>query len=565
VKNRQLDEARRQLDMAMTNMSQGLCFYDGAQRLIVCNRRYGELYGLPDTMMQPGVSLEAITLHCCDRGGLMDFTREEYLMSRAAIARAGAPHHSVIQMADGRSIAIQQQPMPDGGWVATHEDITERRRAEAQISFLARHDALTGLPNRSLLREQIGQARLNAGRGSSFALLFLDLDRFKAVNDTLGHAVGDDLLRAVTTRLLATKRDGDTVARLGGDEFVVLQLGIKSAEDAAVLSERIIKTVGAPYTLGVNEVVIGVSIGVDMALSDRATADDLLKNADMALYIAKGEGRGTYRFFEPEMDAAMQNRHALERDLRCAMTRGEFELYYQPIVDIGSGQASGFEALLRWNHPERGLVLPEDFVGIAEECGLIIPIGQWVIEQAVKQAALWPERLHLCVNLSPVQFRAASLVDVVDDALVASGLAPGRLHLEITENVLLQSNERNTAVMHRLRALGARVVMDDFGVGNSSLSYLRNFPFDGVKIDRSFIEDLTADADAIYFVRAVIGLCRNLGITLTAEGVESADQLAVLVAEGCTAFQGFLFSRPRPVSQLVALTGGARLVAQAEA
>jgi diguanylate cyclase (GGDEF)-like protein len=564
LKNRQLDEARGQLDMAMTNMSQGLCFFDGAQRLIVCNRRYGEIYGLTDALMQPGVSLEAIIRHCCDQGGLADFTREEYLMSRAAIARARAPHHSVIQMADGRSLAIQQQPMPDGGWVATHEDITERRRAEEQINFLARHDALTGLPNRSLLRERIGQARVNAGRGAPFALLFLDLDRFKAVNDTLGHAVGDELLRAVTTRLLATVRDGDTVARLGGDEFVVLQTGIKSAEDTALLAERIIRDVGAPYTLGANEVVIGVSIGVDMALNDRVTADDLLKNADMALYISKGEGRGTYRFFEPEMNAAMQNRHALERDLRCAMTRGEFELYYQPIVDIVSGQANGFEALLRWNHPERGLVLPEDFVGVAEECGLIIPIGQWVIEQATKQAALWPARLHLCVNLSPVQFRAADLVDVVKDALAVSGLAPERLQLEITESVLLQSNERNVSVMHRLRGLGARVVMDDFGVGNSSLSYLRNFPFDGVKIDRSFIEDLTTDPDAVYFVRAVIALCRNLEITLTAEGVETAEQLAMLVAEGCTAFQGFLFSRPRPVSQLAALTGGARLVAQPE-
>jgi diguanylate cyclase (GGDEF)-like protein len=472
------------------------------------------------------------------------------MMSRAAIARSGEPHQSVIVTGDGRTIAIQQHPMPDGGWVATHEDITERRRAEEKISFLARHDALTGLPNRSLLMERIGEARVGALRGTRFAVLFLDLDRFKAVNDTLGHAVGDELLRSVAARLLAQVREGDTVARLGGDEFVVLQANLTNPAAAAVLSERIIKAVAAPYTIAGHEVAIGVSIGVDIATNDHASPDELLKNADMALYISKGEGRGTFRFFEPTMDAAVQNRHALERDLRCAMARGEFELYYQPIVGARSGEIRGFETLLRWNHPSRGLVLPNDFISVAEECGLIIELGEWVIRQACLQAARWPDHIHLAVNLSPVQFRAANLVDIVRDSLTAAGLPADRLELEITETVLLQGSQRNVAVMHQLRASGIGIVMDDFGVGYSSLSYLRRFPFNRVKIDQSFVRDLTTREDAIFIVRAIVGLCRNLGIRTTAEGIENTEQRDILLAEGCTELQGYLFSPPQPAASL---------------
>jgi diguanylate cyclase (GGDEF)-like protein len=550
LKNAQLDEARGQLDMAMSNISQGLCFYDGNQRLIVCNRRYGEIYHLPSHVMRPGVSLSEIVDHCYAAGGTVDFSREDYMMSRAAIARSGEPHQSVIVTGDGRTIAIQQHPMPDGGWVATHEDITERRRAEEKISFLARHDALTGLPNRSLLMERIGEARVGALRGTRFAVLFLDLDRFKAVNDTLGHAVGDELLRSVAARLLAQVREGDTVARLGGDEFVVLQANLTNPAAAAVLSERIIKAVAAPYTIAGHEVAIGVSIGVDIATNDHASPDELLKNADMALYISKGEGRGTFRFFEPTMDAAVQNRHALERDLRCAMARGEFELYYQPIVGARSGEIRGFETLLRWNHPSRGLVLPNDFISVAEECGLIIELGEWVIRQACLQAARWPDHIHLAVNLSPVQFRAANLVDIVRDSLTAAGLPADRLELEITETVLLQGSQRNVAVMHQLRASGIGIVMDDFGVGYSSLSYLRRFPFNRVKIDQSFVRDLTTREDAIFIVRAIVGLCRNLGIRTTAEGIENTEQRDILLAEGCTELQGYLFSPPQPAASL---------------
>jgi diguanylate cyclase (GGDEF)-like protein len=447
--------------------------------------------------------------------------------------------------------------MPDGGWLATHEDITERRRAEARIAFLAQHDALTGLPNRSLLQARIGEACTRAARGVKFAVLFLDLDRFKAVNDTLGHGAGDELLREVALRLLATVREGDMVARLGGDEFVILQSGVQDAEDSAALAERVMRSVSAPYMIGGTEVVIGVSIGIDIATAGHVSAVELLKNADLALYLSKGEGRGTFRFFQPDMDAAVQNRHTLERDLRCAMRRGEFELYYQPIALTRSARICGFEALLRWNHPVRGMIGPGDFIVAAEESGLIIPIGEWVIGQACQQAAHWPEHLHVSVNLSAVQFRAANLVDVVRDQLEASGLAPGRLRLEITETVLLHSNERNLAVLHQLRSIGVGIVMDDFGIGYSSLSYLRQFPFDGIKIDRSFINDLGVRADAIYLVRAIIGLCRDLGMRSTAEGVETAAQLKMLRTEGCTELQGYLFSRPLPVSRLAGMLGSA--------
>jgi diguanylate cyclase (GGDEF)-like protein len=560
AKNAELDEARTQLDAAMSNMSQGLCLYDGAQRLILCNRRYGEMYHLPPAAMRRGTTLAEVVDHCYAAGGCTSFARQDYLISRAAITRSREPRQSVIEMADGRTIAIQQQPMPDGGWLATHEDITERRRAEERIAFLAQHDALTGLANRSLLQLRIGEACGRIGRGARFAVLFLDLDRFKAVNDTLGHGAGDELLRAVAARLLATVRESDMVVRLGGDEFVILQASMNVAEDCAALAERVIRSVGSPYTIGANEVVIGVSIGIDIATDQRVTPDDLLKNADMALYIAKGEGRGTYRFFQPDMDAAVQTRHTLERDLRCAMTRGEFELYYQPIVTRSSGKIGGFEALLRWNHPVRGVVGPGDFIVVAEECGIIIPLGEWVIARACQEAARWPDHFHIAVNLSAVQFRAANLVDMVRENLEASGVAHGRLRLEITETVLLHSNERNMAVLHQLRSLGVGIVMDDFGVGYSSLSYLRQFPFDGVKIDRSFIHDLGSRADAVYLVRAIVGLCRDLGIRSTAEGVETAAQAEILRMEGCTELQGYLFGRPTPASGLAGMLGGASLI-----
>jgi diguanylate cyclase (GGDEF)-like protein len=555
--NAQLDEAHKQLDLAISNMSQGLSLYDKDRRLILCNRRYGEIYRLPPAAMQPGVTLSEVIAYSRAAGCSPVPEHGDYLMSRLALLRSGQPNRSVIELTDGRTIAIQQQPMPGGGALATHEDITERRRADDRIAFLAQHDALTGLPNRSLLLLRIGEARTRAARGIRFAILLLDLDRFKEVNDTLGHGAGDELLSAVAARLLATVREDDTVARLGGDEFVILQANMQSVEECATLADRIVKAIGVPYTIGANEVVIGASIGIDIAADGTVSPDDLLKNADMAMYISKREGGGTFRFFQPEMDAAVQNRQALARDLRGAMAHDEFELYYQPIITTRSGRISGFEALLRWNHPSRGFVEPDDFIVAAEECGVIIPLGEWVIERTCREAARWPDDLHVSVNLSAEQFRAANLVEMVRDQLSATGLAPGRLRLEITETVLLHSTARNVAVLHQLRSLGVGILMDDFGVGYSSLSYLRQFPFDGVKIDRSFVTDLATRANAVYLVRAIVGLCRDLGIRSIAEGVETAAQLAILRAEGCSELQGYLFSGPRPAAHLATMMGSA--------
>jgi diguanylate cyclase (GGDEF)-like protein len=557
VRNTQLDEARRQLDVAISNISQGICLFDGQQRLLVCNKRFGEIYGLASGVTEPGVSFSEILDHWFAAGdGPANLPRQDLLTSQDAILRGTERQHSSFTMKDGRTVTIEQQPLPDGGWVSTHEDITSRRLAEERISYLAKHDMLTGLPNRSMLLERINEARPGAGRGQCFALMFLDLDRFKSVNDTLGHAAGDELLQSVASRLRETVREGDTVARLGGDEFVVLQANVRTPGQAANLAERIIGVVAEPYEIGVNEVVIGVSIGIDIAATDRISAEILMKNADMALYIAKGEGRGMFRFFEPDMDANVQNRHALERDLRCALERGEFMLYYQPIVTAPSGRPHGYEALLRWNHPVRGLVAPRDFIPMAEETGLIIPIGEWVVRQACRDAAHWRADMHVSVNLSPIQFRSINLVDMVRDAMAEAGLPAGRLELEITESVLLHSNHRNLAVMHEFHASGIGIVMDDFGVGYSSLNYLRQFPFARIKIDRCFVQDLGIRRDAVCVVRAILGLCRDLDIRTIAEGVETEEQMAILLAEGCTDMQGYLFSRPKPAALIDALSGG---------
>jgi diguanylate cyclase (GGDEF)-like protein len=559
IANVHLDVARRHLDVVFSNVSQGLCLFNASHKLIVCNRRYREIYMLPPGAAEPGVSLSEIINHCYAARGIFAEARAELLHSFTLTARSGTPRQSLLEMTDGRTIAIRQQPMPDGGWVATHEDITERRQAEAKIAYLARHDVLTGLPNRSLFEERIAQAMAGAARGAEFAVLFLDLDRFKAVNDTLGHQAGDALLRSVAARLLASVRDIDTVARLGGDEFVILQVGLESPADAADLAQRIIDVVAKPYDLNGQTAEIGVSIGVEISAQEPASADTLIKNADLALYMAKSEGRGIFRFFEPEMDARTQNRYALERDLRHALEHGEFEIYYQPIVDLRSRQVCAYEGLLRWHHPVRGLVQPGDFIAAAEDCGLIVPIGAWVLRTVCARAAAWPAHIHAAVNLSPIQFRAAQLFTIVRDALSASGLPPTRLELEITETILLDSQESTMSVLHELRALGVSIVMDDFGIGYSSLSYLRRFAFDKIKIDQSFVADITKRNDALYIVRAITTLCRNMNIRTTVEGVETAEQLDILVEEGCSEAQGYYFGEPKP-AHLCALPKGKEAV-----
>jgi diguanylate cyclase (GGDEF)-like protein len=433
------------------------------------------------------------------------------------------------------------------------EQTGERARAEAQISHMAHHDALTGLPNRLQFREETVKA-LRAARGDEkLAVLCLDLDHFKAVNDTLGHPVGDSLLQAVGERLKGCLRAGDIVARLGGDEFAIVQSSTDQPVAATALAERIIGAVEDVYEIDGHQVVVGVSVGIAISPDDGDDPDQLLKSADMALYRSKSDGRGIYRFFEPEMDAKMQARRAMELDLRKALVNNEFEVHYQPLVNLEQNIVCGFEALLRWHHPTKGTIPPNDFIPLAEEIGAIGAIGAWVLKQACREAKSWPPAIKVAVNLSPAQFKSRTLVLDVISALGDSGLAPQRLELEITETVMLQDTDATLETLHQLRELGVRISMDDFGTGYSSLSYLRKFPFDKIKIDQSFIRELSDSDESMAIIRAVTGLGLSFGMSTTAEGVETKEQLRRLRDEGCTEVQGYLLSPPKPAAEVAGM------------
>ncbi|WP_165184799.1 putative bifunctional diguanylate cyclase/phosphodiesterase [Caulobacter soli] len=455
-----------------------------------------------------------------------------------------------------KKIAI---PGPDGQAeyiLAVSEDIAERKRAEAQIARLAHYDPLTDLPNRLLFQKDLSAALSRASRREDLvAVHCIDLDRFKTVNDTLGHPIGDALLKTAAERLRACVREGDTVARLGGDEFAVVQCGLTDLSGATRLAGRIVEALAETFELQGHQVMIGGSVGVAVSPNDGSDSDELLKKADMALYRAKADGRGAFHFFERAMDEALQARRALELDLRVALAEGQFELYYQPLFSLGADRVMGCEALLRWNHPTRGMVSPGDFIPIAEEIGLINPLGEWVLREACREAAGWPDHVRLAVNLSPAQFRDKHLVGIVVSALAVSGLPAERLELEITESVLLQDSVGNMSILHDLKALGVRISMDDFGTGYSSLSYLRSFPFDKIKIDQTFVRDILDDADALAIIKAVLDLGASLGITTTAEGVESAEQLDELRRQGCGEIQGYFISRPKPAAEIAAMLG----------
>ncbi|MBR0869857.1 EAL domain-containing protein [Bradyrhizobium tropiciagri] len=445
-------------------------------------------------------------------------------------------------------------------------DITERKRAEARLAFMAQHDSLTGLPNRNLLRQQMDEMLQHTRRSTDkVAVLMLGLDNFKAVNDTLGHGIGDKLLRGVAKRLRSTLRDEDALARLNSDEFTIVQAGVTRPEDVVLLARRILEAISEPHLLDGHSVVIGASIGIAMSPGDGEDSEKLLKSADMALSRAKSEFRGTFSFFEAEMDARAQSRRKIELDLRDAIQNEILRPYYQPLVDLSSGRITGFEALVRWPHPERGMISPGEFIPVAEETGLINALGGLMLHRACMDAAQWPDDVRVAVNLSPLQFRSGNLLSVVTDALRQSGLPARRLELEITETLLLEKSSQVLATLHALRALGVRMSMDDFGTGYSSLSYLRSFPFDKIKIDQSFVRDLGANPDAQAIVRSIVSLGIGLGVTITAEGVETESELSCLRAEGCHEGQGFLFSRARPnaevVSLLLAQCGATALVA----
>ena len=550
----QAELERERLDAAVSNMPIGLCMFDSMQRLIISNKQYAEIYGMPPELTKPGTSLREI-LEDRIRAGIFNATDPERILQNLIKQVTGERSSlNLIELKDGRTLSIAHQAMAGGGWVATHEDVTERRQAEARIRHMSRHDALTDLPNRIMFKERLEDALKRVPRGESIAVLCLDLDNFKSVNDTLGHPIGDVLLESVAERLRASVRENDTIARLGGDEFAMVQVGAEQPAGATALAQRVIEALSTPYDIEGHQVVIGASVGIAVAPLDGSDADQLQKNGDMALYRAKSEGRGTYRFFETEMDARMQTRRALELDLRKAVLRDEFELYYQPLVDLHTNEITTLEALLRWHHPTRGLVPPIEFIPLAEEIGLIVPIGEWVLRRACLAAMSWPgNNIRVAVNLSPVQFKSKRLLESVVNALAVSKLPANRLELEITEGVLLMEHASTLATLHQLRALGARIAMDDFGTGYSSLSYLHSFPFDKIKIDRSFISNITTEQNSVAIVRAVTGLSASLGMATTAEGVETREQLDRVRAEGCTEVQGFLLSAAKPAGEILAI------------
>jgi diguanylate cyclase (GGDEF)-like protein len=523
--------------------------FDGDANLVVCNDRYIEMYGLSRAVVVPGANLRAILQHRKESGSFAG-DPDVYLKELYATIAKGDVQTQLVQSGDGRTISIANRAMANGGWVATHEDISERTRAEERIRHMARHDSLTGLPNRAAFRDEMEQALKRARRGQMLATMCLDLDHFKNVNDTLGHLVGDKLLCAVAARLKDVVRETDTIARLGGDEFAVLQVGLDKPEAASSFAQRIITAINQPYDLEGHQVVVSTSVGIAIAPNDGSTTEQLLRNADMALYRAKSDGRSMFRYFEAEMDQQLQARRSLEIDLRNAVQNGEFQLVYQPQVDAITEEITGCEALLRWHSPSRGTVSPGEFIPLAEEIGLIVPIGDWVLKQACCEAAGWPKGVRVAVNLSPAQFKSRSVMQSVINALAVSGLAANRLELEITESVLLHDNEATLATLHQLRSFGIKISMDDFGTGYSSLSYLRSFPFDKIKIDRSFIKDISDKGDCAAIVKAVAGLGKGLGIATTAEGVETIEQLRQVRNEGCTEVQGYYFSAPQPSDSL---------------
>jgi len=538
-----LEQERATLQTAIDNMSQGLVLFDVTEQLVMCNRRYLQLYRLSPDTVQSGCTLREL-LEVQRRSDSFNGDVENYLEDLRSRLRTGYESRGEIELPDGRAIDVVNQPLVGGGWVATHDDVTEQRRKAARTAFLAHHDALTGLANRATISQRIEETAARERRtGEPFTVLLLDLDRFKEVNDTLGHAAGDTLLCEVASRLKGALRETDTLGRLGGDEFVVIQTrAVNPVQSAIAFATRIVELLSKPFIIERQDISIGVSIGIARAPEHASDPANLLKMADLALYQAKSAGRGTYAFFSPDMTLAASERRELETELRHAITGHELEVHYQPIVDAASMKVNAAEALLRWRHPHRGLLSPEKFLPIAEESGLIAQIGRWVLETACRQAASWPEHIKLAVNVSAVQLRKANFDLVVKEALAAARLAPQRLELEISETALVKSMDC-LPLLQKLKELGVTIVLDDFGTGRLTLSQLPMFPFDRIKIDSSFVGNM---AEAYYsaIIDATLTFAKRRRMTTTAEGVETKDQLGLLRQAGVTAVQGYLFERP---------------------
>jgi diguanylate cyclase (GGDEF)-like protein len=546
AKTEELERANMRFDAALNNMTQGLSMYDAEHRLVVANRRFGEIYGLTREQTSPGTTARQILESRIAKGTYSGVAPDDY------IHRVFRESSDIQTLPDGRIISIVRQWQPDGSVLTTHEDVTDRRQNEAKVAFMAHHDLLTGLANRSLFMEKIEEAgaRLRR-RGEAFTVFMLDLDRFKDVNDSLGHPAGDALLKEMAQRLRGSLRETDVLARLGGDEFAILQSGEPDQREAAImLAVRIIELVAKPFELDGGKVSVGTSIGIALAPQDGVDPDELLKKADLALYRTKAAGRNGFNFFNPEMTAAVDARHRLENELRDALAREQFEIHYQLVVDMTTREPRGAEALIRWRHPTKGLVAPDRFIPLAEDTGLIVPLGAWILRKACADAAAWPAHIKLSVNLSPVQFRKGDVFDLILCALVDTGLPPERLEIEITESVLLESESNYRVVLQQLKNIGITIVLDDFGTGYSSLGYLTTFPVDKIKIDKSFTHGLLQRADCAAVVASVLTLARGLDIATTAEGVETEEQCEMLQAAGVNLAQGWLFGRPCPVAEL---------------
>ncbi|MBR0707717.1 bifunctional diguanylate cyclase/phosphodiesterase [Bradyrhizobium liaoningense] len=677
-----IEAERLRLDTALNNMSQGLILYDASGYIVTCNRRYADMFGLSHDVIKPGCHIREAMYHRRERGAFGGDV-EAFCADVMRIVAEGTVSTRIHELPNGRAFQVINTPLAQGGWVATIEeiterrnleqerdrnymflreiidhipsqitvkdartrqyllinrtaeeqfgqsseaiigktprdiypddsarivteddgealltdtglfkdehpwpsltkgmryitstrigirdksgeprylisvveDVTERRRAHEKIAHMAHYDALTDLPNRTLFREQIERELAKAAGGEQFALLYIDVDEFKGINDSLGHHVGDELLKAIATRLRGCLKKGDLIARLGGDEFAVIQTGIRSSADVLSFVTRIYEAIRQPYHCLGHQLSTDASIGIALAPQDGSDLDQLIKNADLAMYGAKAEGRRTHRFFEPEMDASAKARLTMEQDLRQALVNGGFEIHYQPLVDLRSGEISGCEALLRWRHPERGMVSPAEFIPIAEDTGLINELGDWVLRMACNEAATWPTHIRVAVNVSPVQLKCDTLALRIASALAASGLDPRRLELEITEAVLIRDDEAALSILHQLRAIGVRIALDDFGTGYSSLSYLKRFPFDKIKIDRCFVADIAETSGAPVIVQAVVNIAAASSMTTVAEGVETEAQREMLRNLGCTEMQGYLFSAPKPAAEVRKLFG----------
>jgi diguanylate cyclase (GGDEF)-like protein/PAS domain S-box-containing protein len=677
-----LEAERLRLDTALNNMTQGLILYDASGRIVTCNRRYADMFGLSRDLIKPGSHIHEVVSHRKERGSF-DGDVEEFCADVMRVVAEGKVSTRIHQLPNGRAFRIINTPLAQGGWVGTIEeiteqrnleqerdrnytflreiidhipsqitvkdartrqyllvnriaeeqfgrsreavvgktafdifsdepaklvtadddkalqspkglfrdehpwqtqamglryitstrigiqddareprylihvveDVTERRRADEKIEHMAHYDALTDLPNRTLFREQIERELEKVAGGGQFALLYIDVDEFKGINDSLGHHVGDELLKAIAGRLRSCLKQGDLIARLGGDEFAVIQAGIGSQADVLSFVTRIHEAIRRPYHCLGHQLSTDASIGIALAPQDGTDLDQLVKNADLAMYGAKAQGRRTHRFFEPAMDASAKARLTMEQDLRQALAHDGFEIHYQPLVDLRTNEVSGCEALLRWRHPERGMVSPAEFIPIAEDTGLINDLGDWVLRTACKEAATWPAHVRVAVNVSPVQLKSDTLALRIAGALASSGLDPRRLEIEITEAVLIRDDEAALSILHLLRAIGVRIALDDFGTGYSSLSYLKRFPFDKIKIDRCFVVDIAEESGAPVIVQAVVNIAAASNMTTVAEGVETTAQREMLRTLGCTEMQGYLFSAPKPATEVRNLFG----------